>query len=675
METILLVIILVTLGSQTQAGPVATNECKVGMVGRNHPVTVSHLKQKGCMCSGKSTANEMVYVVNVIIPLPSGVRLIILDVQPISVNKTMVLVLISNHNVVWNVSAMNMPIEVYFINDLFVLNTDKRTYLKPKTRKELLTLVEENCTSIITFAKLENAEPLTIKVKEDEMLLSKCEQQTPFNAQNYLDDKLLHKELMGCVTSDQHTISQIHIINLIPTPYSRNSIKKSINMDVEFTRGNNCHMCNVLLVIQSNQPMNLNIEGEVPSSLRLKLSHKTNGTWPGLQSSVDSNLPKTSKELMEWAIKNEFATTSLTEIPLVDEIKLKFDLHADDVHTSTSQSESPDKYVKSVHCGESEMEITVSKFGKNSIEQITLLDDNCKASSNETHFYLKYFPYTECKTTESEDGQHYVNKLKVKLYNGTDLIHDVLCPRVQTFCDIIKLNIPIGKGYIRIFELPDFNKPSSKVYNNTAVYGEILVAAMGSMVFQEMEFQNCSLIPRFTTNSINKGVILPTISVALTNLELIQTKCGRTEMLHNRFQFMFRNLWSPIVEDVDMECNIHACTDRTCFVMEGVTKALKIDNSIPQQTDCPRSPDPTIFMPGGPSEIQGLQMSAVLGIAFGAFVIGALLTAALWYIYSHTGPSEKKQPVPAHPHASENSSTNHSIGSTQSTPCSTSSVA
>ncbi|XP_048199447.1 LOW QUALITY PROTEIN: endoglin [Perognathus longimembris pacificus] len=73
----------------------------------------------------------------------------------------------------------------------------------------------------------------------------------------------------------------------------------------------------------------------------------------------------------------------------------------------------------------------------------------------------------------------------------------------------------------------------------------------------------------------------------------------------------------------------------------------------------------------------GLVLPAVLGITFGAFLIGALLTAALWYIYSHTRPPSKREPVVAvaAPASSESSSTNHSIGSTQSTPCSTSSMA
>lgn len=34
-----------------------------------------------------------------------------------------------------------------------------------------------------------------------------------------------------------------------------------------------------------------------------------------------------------------------------------------------------------------------------------------------------------------------------------------------------------------------------------------------------------------------------------------------------------------------------------------------------------------------------LDTPTVVGIAFAAFVIGALLTGALWFIYSHTGTS------------------------------------
>jgi len=35
--------------------------------------------------------------------------------------------------------------------------------------------------------------------------------------------------------------------------------------------------------------------------------------------------------------------------------------------------------------------------------------------------------------------------------------------------------------------------------------------------------------------------------------------------------------------------------------------------------------------------VEGLDSGTVVGIAFAAFVIGVLLTAALWYIHTHTG--------------------------------------
>lgn len=35
--------------------------------------------------------------------------------------------------------------------------------------------------------------------------------------------------------------------------------------------------------------------------------------------------------------------------------------------------------------------------------------------------------------------------------------------------------------------------------------------------------------------------------------------------------------------------------------------------------------------------VEGLDSATVVGIAFAAFIIGVLLTAALWFIHTHTG--------------------------------------
>ncbi|XP_072421755.1 transforming growth factor beta receptor type 3-like isoform X1 [Chiloscyllium punctatum] len=689
MEAILPVFVVVIVGSQIQAGPIATNECKIGKIGENHPITISHLKQlpalQSCMSSGRSTANEIVYTINLILPPTTKLLQISLHVETISVNKTLILVLNSSNDLVWNVGAIKMPLKVYHSTKSYVIPQETRKL----SSLEQLKLAEENCSSVISLVKFEEAGGITIELMKGEMFTNKCDQTPCISAENNLNYKPLQEDLVGCVTSDQHVVPQIHIINLIPIPnHFRSSEDKSVNLNVEFTHGNNCPI--VYLVIQSNKPINLNISGEVPSSLQLKLSHRIHATWPGLKSSVVSNLPKASKQLVEWAIENQHGATSLTEIPLVDEIKLKCNLRANDIHTSVPQSESLDRYVKSVHCGESEMEIIVSKDGKKPIQEITLLDDNCKGNRNETHFYLKYIPYTECNTTES--GGNYINKLKVKLYNGTEIIHDVRCPQVQEVCDLVKRNMIGDRSYIRILEHCDFKKSFSKIYNNTDVIGEILLPSFGKLQTFDVKLQNCSLIPRFAVNSINKSALLPKISVIVTHAKSHKTKCTDVVVHHYPFQFFFHNSWNPFVEETILECTELACTSESCFDIRRIHKTLKIDNHSPLHPICPTFPDPssregpapTSHRPDGPDLIshrpelpvfQGLGMSAALGIAFGAFVIGALLIAALWYIYSHTRLSEKQQPVFANPPTSENSSTNHSISSTQSTPCSTSSVA
>uniref|UniRef100_G1M9D6 Endoglin n=1 Tax=Ailuropoda melanoleuca TaxID=9646 RepID=G1M9D6_AILME len=128
-----------------------------------------------------------------------------------------------------------------------------------------------------------------------------------------------------------------------------------------------------------------------------------------------------------------------------------------------------------------------------------------------------------------------------------------------------------------------------------------------------------------------------------------------------RFSFLLRGYMVPTPTPGTLSCTV-ALRSRSLSPDVHRTISLRLN----------------IVSPGLPAcTDKGLVLPAVLGITFGAFLIGALLTAALWYIYSHTRPPGKREPVVAvaAPASSESSSTNHSIGSTQSTPCSTSSMA
>lgn len=65
------------------------------------------------------------------------------------------------------------------------------------------------------------------------------------------------------------------------------------------------------------------------------------------------------------------------------------------------------------------------------------------------------------------------NKFPFIVIYHTIFSKQILCPRVQTICDILKLNNVNNGRQIRIHELPDFKKPSVKLYSCTTVYGEV----------------------------------------------------------------------------------------------------------------------------------------------------------------------------------------------------------
>ncbi|XP_010784220.1 transforming growth factor beta receptor type 3 [Notothenia coriiceps] len=121
---------------------------------------------------------------------------------------------------------------------------------------------------------------------------------------------------------------------------------------------------------------------------------------------------------------------------------------------------------------------------------------------------------------------------------------------------------------------------------------------------------------------------------------------------------------SPSVENI-LSMVMHSKTSTKPLVV--------VDGSGPSEEPVPPSETPPY--PDDDNTLYVLDTPTVVGIAFAAFVIGALLTGALWFIYSHTGETAGRQQVQKPLPASENSSPGHSVGSTQSTPCSSSSTA
>lgn len=250
-----------------------------------------------------------------------------------------------------------------------------------------------------------------------------------------------------------------------------------------------------------------------------------------------------------------------------------------------------------------------------------------------------------------------------------------------------------------------FLVPSPGVFSvaeNRHVYVEVSVTKAD----QDLGFaiQTCFVSPYSNPDRMSDYTIIENIcpkdeSVRFYSPRKVHFSIPQAETDKKRFSFVFKSVFNTSL--LFLQCELTLCTrkkgpqklpkcvtpDEACTSLDAAmiwtmmqnkktfTKPLAVVHQADYKENVPNAKEESNPVPPPPQIFHGLDTLTVMGIAFAAFVIGALLTGALWYIYSHTGETARRQQVPTSPPASENSSAAHSIGSTQSTPCSSSSTA
>ncbi|XP_072824333.1 transforming growth factor beta receptor type 3 isoform X3 [Vicugna pacos] len=249
-----------------------------------------------------------------------------------------------------------------------------------------------------------------------------------------------------------------------------------------------------------------------------------------------------------------------------------------------------------------------------------------------------------------------------------------------------------------------FLVPSQGVFS-VAENGHIYVEVSVTKADQELGFaiQTCFISPYSNPDRMSDYTLIENIcpkdeSVKFYSPKRVHFPIPHAEIDKKRFSFVFKAVFNTSL--LFLQCELTLCTkkekdpqrlpkcvlpDEACTSLDAsmiwammqnkktFTKPLAvIHHEVQFKETGPGVKEPN---PVSPPIFHGLDTLTVMGIAFAAFVIGALLTGALWCIYSHTGETAGRQQVPTSPPASENSSAAHSIGSTQSTPCSSSSTA
>ncbi|KAM9438527.1 endoglin-like isoform 1-T1 [Salvelinus alpinus] len=217
---------------------------------------------------------------------------------------------------------------------------------------------------------------------------------------------------------------------------------------------------------------------------------------------------------------------------------------------------------------------------------------------------------------------------------------------------------------MQLYTSPDYRSPldlNAKVQSDKRIYAEISGRMLGEIVLT-IKVINCSVH--------SKGSCPVVRDMPFRSEMCFSTMCPNSA----RVSFSLELLQDLASTSWDLECSVKLCFREKCGDGGRVKKNLEVTQTY--------IPPPTVCIDFG--------LSAVLGIAFGGFLIGVLLIGALWFIKIRTGYptgldvgstavnlsgcpcslTSKRQPVSTNPSPSENSSANASIGSTQSTPTS-----
>ncbi|RLW00521.1 hypothetical protein DV515_00008872 [Chloebia gouldiae] len=499
-----------------------------------------------------------------------------------------------------------------------------------------------------------------------------CIPQENFNAILHLETEVFFHGVKGCSRSDAQSTRAAHIIHLQSEPSS--SITE-VNLSVS-CRQNSAE--NQILILQSKANFTWSVSSMCNIHLLVSGSYKMplfSMLFPGML------LPDTEQDLIAKAFeKNYSVIASYSAIPASPHISLEIHDH-EMVETPVTTTpivitQPPDLphqvllTLKPWKCTDETMEIVIIRSYLEPIKDvvnITLRDISCQAEKNATHFMLKS-PLSHCGT--SLEGRGYANNELILSLAKDAVLRSV---RVAFECEIPR------ELFLRLFPTAAFEAAQTELEINKEAFVQASMRWMDHPA--DLQLKECWLLAagrepvlllqggeargagvavlegppsshgrkvwRFRfTYTVPEGGHIPFSAI-------LKCKAGlqNDTIFEKVLELTVKDAWRPL------NCEFRAREVVRMGVGEGLSQCGSADSLIHPPTD------------------RGLGLAAVLGITFGAFLIGALLTAVLWYIYSHTRPISKLQPVSSTAPASESSSTNHSIGSTQSTPCSTSSMA
>ncbi|KAM9271524.1 endoglin [Morus bassanus] len=641
----LLPLLLALLG---RPDPGRAEGCDLQPVTEEPPITLSYATStvpRGCVSSGSMATSHEVHVLSIKWSKASAFPLkVSVTPQAGGCSRPAVLVLLCSHCS----ATITSPCPDLLVRTDAHLGPDTTAAPGPKLptatgEVQLLAWARDTYRGITSYSELWDPRWVQLRLGEDASSPLDCIPQEHFDAMLHLETEVFFHGVKGCSRRDAQSTRAAHIIRLQPEPSSPIT---EVNLSLSCPER---AMSNQILILQSrtNLTWSLSVNNchiQFLVSGNYKIAPISSLLLPG------ELLPDTEWGLVAKAFeKNYSVIASYSAIPTSTRISLEIQEHEAVRRVPVTPTPPAPTAVSLPHvlllmlqpwkCTDETMEIVIARSHLEPIKDvvnITLRDISCQAEKNATHFMLKT-PLSHCGTSLEGRG-HANNELILNLAKGTAL----RSVRVAFQCKIPR------ELFLRLFPTAAFEAPQMELEVNKEAF------VQASMRWEDhpadLQLKECWLVaPGREPVLLVQGGEARGAGVAV--LEGPPSSRGRKVW---RFRFTYAIPEGGRVPfSATLKCKA-GLQNNTIF--EKVLEVMVKDGWQPPNN-------------------RGLGLAAVLGITFGAFLIGALLTAGLWYIYSHTRPISKLQPVSSTAPASESSSTNHSIGSTQSTPCSTSSMA
>ncbi|KAL1785910.1 endoglin [Sigmodon hispidus] len=561
--------------------------------------------------------------------------------------REVLLVLVSNKTVVVKFHAPEIPLHLaYDHNLIFFLEQPKVssiTSLQSHTsRKQILDWAAKK-SAITSMATLDNPKSIILRLGQAPSAPPYCLSEAHHDMGLTLGwQPQAPTQVQGCHLKDVTGHKEAYILRVLPGSETR---PRTVTVNVELS----CESgdLDAILILQgppyvswfidANHNMQFWTTGEY--SIKIFPEKKFKG----------SVLPDTPQGLIGEARKlNASLIAAFVTLPLASEISLRASScgavpqtsPAPVLTTPPKDRCNPGLLMSLIQpkCGNDMMTLTLSKKHVQTLQctitALTFWDSRCQAEDSDDHFVLRS-TYSSCGMKVTA---HVIsNEVIISFLSGSPpLQKKVQCVNMDS------ISLQLG-----LYLSPYFLQASSTIKLGQQGFVQVSMSPSTSEVTVQLDSCHLDLEP--------EGDMV----------ELIQSRAAKGSCVSLlspstdgdlRFSFLLHVYMVPTPTAGTLSCSV--ALKPSTFSQE-VYKTVSMRLNI--------SPDGSGKDPILPS---------VLG-AFGAFLIGALLTAALWYIYSHTRTPSKREPVVAvaAPASSESSSTNHSIGSTQSTPCSTSSMA